>query len=99
MAWHSLHRLDHHSNLYTQERPSFSGTTATAEHTHVSEQLRFWPKGDRTTWWAFGNYSSSNIMYFESFAVTKASGSVWLKRAETAPTPTPIPTPWQAGQP
>ena len=84
---------------FTQERPSFSGTTATAEHTHVSEQLRFWPKGDRTTWWAFGNYSSSNIMYFESFAVTKASGSVWLKRAETAPTPTPIPTPWQAGQP
>ena len=84
---------------FTQERPSFSGTTATAEHTHVSEQLRFWPKEDRTTWWAFGNYSSSNIMYFESFAVTKASGSVWLKRAETAPTPTPIPTPWQAGQP
>ena len=84
---------------FTQERPSFSGTTATAEHTHVSEQLRFWPKGDRTTWWAFGNYSSSNIMYFESFTVTKASGSVWLKRAEAEATPTPIPTPWQAGQP
>ena len=84
---------------FTPEKPSFSGTTATAEHTHVSEQLRFWPKGDRTTWWAFGNYSSSNIMYFESFTVTKATGSVWLKRAETEVTPTPIPTPWQASQP
>lgn len=84
---------------FTPEKPTYAGTTATAEHTHVSETLRFWPKGDRTTWWAFGNYSSSNIMYFESFTVTKASGSVWLKRAEGEATPTPIPTPWQSGQP
>ncbi len=84
---------------FTTERPSYSGTTETEEHTHVSETLKFWPKGDRTTWWAFGNYSSSNIMYFESFTVTKASGSVWLKRSEGGATPTPIPTPWQAAQP
>ena len=83
---------------FTPEKPAFSGTAATTEHTHVEETLRFWPKGDRTTWWAFGNYSSSNIMYFESFTVTKASGSVWLKRAEGGPTPTPIPTPWQSGR-
>ena len=84
---------------FTPERPVYSGTTATAEHTHVSETLKFWPKGNRTTWWAFGNYSSSNIMYFESFTVTKASGNIWLKRAEGEATPTPIPTPWQASQP
>ena len=83
---------------FTTEPPTFSGTPATTEHTHVSEQLRFWPKGDRTTWWAFGNYSSSNIMYFESFTVTEASGSIWLKRDEGEATPTPIPTPWQSGQ-
>ncbi len=73
---------------------TFTGTPDKTEHTHVKEQLRFWAKGDRTTTWAFGNYSSSNIMYFERFVVTEASGSVWLKRAEHHdPTPTPIPTP------
>ena len=73
---------------------TFSGTPDKTEHTHVKEQLHFWAKGDRTTTWAFGNYSSSNIMYFERFVVTAASGSVWLKRAEHHdPTPTPIPTP------
>ena len=84
---------------FMPERPVYTGVTDSEEHPHVSEQLRFWPKGDRTTWWVFGNYSSSNIMYFESFTVTKASGSVWLKRAEEEVGPTPIPTPWQAGQP
>ena len=73
---------------------TFTGAPDKAEHTHVKEQLHFWAKGDRTTTWAFGNYSSSNIMYFERFVVTAASGSVWLKRAEHHdPTPTPIPTP------
>ncbi len=73
---------------------SYTGTAASTEHTHVREQLHFWAKGDRTTTWAFGNYSSSNIMYFERFVVTEATGSVWLKRAEPHdPTPTPIPTP------
>ena len=73
---------------------TYTGTATSTEHTHVKEQLHFWAKGDRTTTWAFGNYSSSNIMYFERFAVTEASGSVWLKRAVPHdPTPTPIPTP------
>ena len=73
---------------------SYTGTATSTGHTHVKEKLHFWAKGDRTTTWAFGNYSSSNIMYFERFVVTAASGSVWLKRAEhTDPTPTPIPTP------
>ena len=77
---------------------TYTGTAASTEHTHVKEQLHFWAKGDRTTTWAFGNYSSSNIMYFERFVITEASGSVWLKRAEHHdPTPTPIPTPAPRG--
>lgn len=64
---------------------SFTGTPDATERTHVEEELHFWAKGDRTTTWAFGNYSSSNIMYFDSFTVTHASGSVWLKRAEPKP--------------
>ena len=74
---------------------TFTGTPATSERVQVSELLHFWPKGDRTTTWAFGNYSSSNIMYFESFRVTEVSGSVFLKMADlnAAPTPTFIPHP------
>ena len=77
---------------------TYTGTPTTTEHTHVKEQLHFWAKGDRTTTWAFGNYSATIIMYFERFAVTEATGSVWLKRAEPHdPTPTPIPTPTPRG--
>ncbi len=74
---------------------TFTGTPATSERVQVSELLHFWPKGDRTTTWAFGNYSSSNIMYFESFRVTEVSGSVYLKMADlnAVPTPTFIPHP------
>ena len=74
---------------------TFTGTPATSERVQVSELLHFWPKGDRTTTWAFGNYSSSNIMYFESFRVTEVSGSIYLKMADlnAAPTPTFIPHP------
>lgn len=74
---------------------TFTGTASTSEHVQVTELLHFWAKGDRTTTWAFGNYSSSNIMYFESFRVTEVWGSVWLKMADPAavPTPTFIPHP------
>lgn len=74
---------------------SFTGVPATSEKVHVMEQLHFWPKGDRTTTWAFGNYSSSNIMYFEYFTVTDVSGSIYLKMADlsASPTPTFIPAP------
>jgi len=68
---------------------SFSGTPATNERVPISEELHFWAKGDRTTTWAYGNYSSSNIMYLENFRATQVSGSVWLKRAEPKPSPTP----------
>ncbi len=74
---------------------TFTGTPDTSDRVRVSETLHFWPKGDRTTTWAYGNYSSSNIMYFENFRVTEVRGSVWLKMADpnAAPTPTFIPVP------
>ena len=68
---------------------SFTGMPETQERVHVSERLHFWPKGDRTTTWAFGNYSSSNIMYFDRFDVTHVSGSVFLKMADLTATPEP----------
>ena len=60
----------------------YSGPTYTSETTHVSESLSFWPKGNRTTTWAFGNYSTSYILYFQNFTVTDVSGSIFIKRAE-----------------
>ena len=76
---------------------TFTGTADVNERVRVNEELHFWPKGDRTTTWAFGNYSSSNIMYFDSFNVVEVSGSVWLKMAdlEAAPTPTFIPVAYE----
>ena len=68
---------------------SFTGMPETQERVHVSERLHFWPKGDRTTTWAFGNYSNSNIMYFERFDVTQVTGSVFLKMADLSAAPEP----------
>ncbi len=74
---------------------SFTGTPASSQTVQIEEELHFWPKGDRTTTWAYGNFSSSNIMYLEHFLVTEVSGSVFLKMAQpdAAPTPTFIPHP------
>ena len=76
---------------------SYTGYADTNERVHVSETLHFWPKGDRTTTWAFGNYSNSNIMYFDSFRVTQVTGSVFLKMADLNATPTPTFIPVPAG--
>ena len=78
---------------------SYTGTAGEREHVHVSELLHFWPKGDRTTTWAFGNYSNSNIMYFDSFRVAEVSGSVFLKMKDlnAQPTPTFIPVAYEQG--
>ena len=64
---------------------SHTGLADSIERTSVEETLHFWGKGDRTTWWTYGNYSSSYIMYLENFTVTDVSGSIWLKRAEPKP--------------
>ena len=76
---------------------SFTGIPETSERVQISELLHFWPKGDRTTTWAFGNYSSSNIMFFDSFRVTQVTGSVFLKMADLSATPTPTFIPVPAG--
>ncbi|MBQ3703748.1 MAG: hypothetical protein II885_13490 [Oscillospiraceae bacterium] len=68
---------------------SFTGTPVTSERVQVSEMLHFWPKGDRTTTWAFGNYSNSNIMFFDRFTVTQVTGTVYLKMADLAAAPEP----------
>ena len=75
VVMHGEYQVDFNTLQYT-------GTTFTIERTKVSETLSFWPKGDRTTTWAFGNYSSSYILYFENFRVTDVSGSIFIKRAE-----------------
>ena len=44
----------------------------------IEEDLVFWPKGDRTEIWAFGNYSTSYVMYFKTCEVTAVRGSIFL---------------------
>ena len=68
---------------------SFTGIPETSERVQISELLHFWPKGDRTTTWAFGNYSNSNIMFFDRFTVTQVTGTVYLKMADLTATPEP----------
>lgn len=60
----------------------WNGTPSSTERRQISEKLVFWPKGDRTSVWTFGNYSDSYILYLENFTVTSASGTVYLRHAE-----------------
>lgn len=60
----------------------YSGTAASTERRQIEEDLVFWPKGDRTSVWTFGNYSDSYILYLENFTVTSASGTVYLRHEE-----------------
>lgn len=59
----------------------YTGTVNSTETRAITEELSFWPKGDRTTTWTFGNYGSSYILSLENFHVTQASGSVFLRYA------------------
>ena len=59
----------------------YSGTVTSTERSSITHTLKFWPKGDRTTTWTFGNYSDSYILYLENFTVTSAKGSVYLKNS------------------
>jgi len=65
----------------------YTGVTHDAQSSKISESLSFWPKGNRTSTWAFGNYSSSYILYLENFAVTDVSGSIFIKYAEPEESP------------
>ncbi len=60
----------------------YSGTATSTERTSITQTLKFWPKGDRTTIWTFGNYSDTYILYLENFTVISAAGSVYLKNSE-----------------
>ena len=59
----------------------YSGTEYSSQRETVSQTLAFWPAGNRTFIWTFGNYSKSNILYLENFQVTSASGTVYLRAA------------------
>ena len=59
----------------------YRGTVTSTERNSITHTLKFWPKGDRTTTWTFGNYSDSYILYLENFTVTSAKGSVYLKNS------------------
>ena len=59
----------------------YSGETYSEERETVSETLGFWPEGDRTFIWTFGNYSKSNILYLENFQIISATGTVYLRAA------------------
>ncbi len=65
----------------------YTGVTYDAQSSKISETLSFWPKGDRTTTWAFGNYSTKYILYLENFTVTDVSGSIFIKYAEPEESP------------
>ena len=45
----------------------------------VSQEMKFWPKGDRTTIWTYGTYSSIFANYMTNFGITDASGTIYLK--------------------
>lgn len=61
------------------ETLEYSGEETKISVVDVSEDLVFWPKGNRTEIWAFGLYSKSYVMYFRSFEVTAVKGSIYLK--------------------
>ena len=58
----------------------YSGETWDQKSETISEDLSFWGKGDRTTLWPFGTYSSNYIITMENFTVTQVSGTVHLLR-------------------
>lgn len=64
------------------ETLQWSGVPSSTERRQISQQLVFWPKGDRTSVWTYGNYSDSYILYLENFTVTSAGGTVYLLHAE-----------------
>ena len=57
----------------------YTGTESKITVEDITEDLIFWPKGNRTEIWAFGLYSKSYVMYFRKFEVTSVKGSIYLK--------------------
>ena len=71
------------------ETLEYTGTESKITVEDITEDLVFWPKGNRTEIWAFGLYSKSYVMYFRKMEVTAVSGSIFLKNepvgGETVP--------------
>ena len=63
----------------------YTGTSASCETESVTGTLQFWAKGNRTSVYPFGNYSSTVITYLSGFTITSAKGTVYLKYAPPAP--------------
>ena len=57
----------------------YTGNITGTDIIDVEEELVFWPKGNRTEIWAFGNYNRSYIMYLTDFRVKSVSGCIYLK--------------------
>ena len=57
----------------------YSGTTASETVNPITATLDFWPQGDRTIVYTFGNISTSYIMFLQNFTITNVTGSVYLK--------------------
>jgi len=57
----------------------YGGTITETSYVTVSETLKFWPKGNRTTVWSFGLFSRGYVNYFQNFVITDAKGSIFIK--------------------
>ena len=57
---------------------TWRGEITSTEQVTVSDELEFWPKGNRTSTWQFGVYSAGYVNYFSNFTITSAAGSIWL---------------------
>lgn len=60
----------------------YTGEVSSSETVPIEETLTFWPRGDRTTVYAYGNYSDSYIIYLENFNLSSVSGKVYIKLAQ-----------------
>lgn len=60
----------------------YTGETLTSETVPIEDSFVFWPKGDRTTTYPYGNYSDTYVIYLENFNLSSVSGKVYLKLAK-----------------
>lgn len=59
----------------------YTGDVLSSETVPIEGSLSFWPKGNRTTVYAYGNYSDSYIIYLENFNLSSVSGKIYIKLA------------------
>lgn len=60
---------------------SYTGDVLSTETVPIEGSLSFWPKGDRTTTYVYGNYSDSYVVYLEDFNLSSVSGKIYIKLA------------------